>query len=94
MPISHIVSKGYSDSYWYNFMCIFTYKYVIGAGQEVVVYETPEPTAGIQRMVFVLYRQTGWATVFPLHLRHNFNCRSYACQYHLETGTDEDFDQG
>ncbi|XP_078165946.1 protein VERNALIZATION 3-like [Carex rostrata] len=56
----------------------------VSLGQEVVVYEKPQPTAGIHRMVFVLYRQTGRATVLPPDLRHNFNCRNFARQYHLE----------
>ncbi|KAF3335090.1 hypothetical protein FCM35_KLT21694 [Carex littledalei] len=53
-------------------------------GQEVIFYERPEPRVGIHRMVFVLYRQLGRATVFPPDMRHNFNCRSFARQYHLE----------
>ncbi|TVU09098.1 hypothetical protein EJB05_42538, partial [Eragrostis curvula] len=52
-------------------------------GQDLMFYERPEPRSGIHRMVFVLFRQLGRWTVFVPELRHNFNCRSFAQQYHL-----------
>lgn len=55
------------------------------AGQELVVYERPEPRIGIHRMVFVLFQQLGKGTVFAPEVRHNFNCRSFAHQYNLDT---------
>ncbi|TVU20579.1 hypothetical protein EJB05_36793, partial [Eragrostis curvula] len=51
--------------------------------QELVFYERPEPRSGIHRMVFVLFRQLGRGTVFAPEMRHNFNCRNFARQYHL-----------
>ncbi|XP_006655491.1 protein RICE FLOWERING LOCUS T 1-like [Oryza brachyantha] len=57
----------------------------INFGRELILYENPEPRSGIHRMVFVLFRQLGRGTVFAPHTRHNFNCRSFACQYHLNT---------
>ncbi|KAJ1700171.1 hypothetical protein LUZ63_008683 [Rhynchospora breviuscula] len=56
----------------------------VSFGREVVLYERPEPRSGIHRMVFVLYRQLGRATVFHPEIRNNFNCRSFAHQYHLD----------
>ncbi|KAM3316943.1 hypothetical protein ACQJBY_034855 [Aegilops geniculata] len=52
-------------------------------GQELVVYERPEPRSGIHRMVFVLFQQLGRGAVFAPHMRHNFSSRSLARQYHL-----------
>ncbi|KAL6610507.1 hypothetical protein ACP70R_035681 [Stipagrostis hirtigluma subsp. patula] len=52
-------------------------------GQELIFYEKPEPRSGIHRMVFVLFRQLGRGTVFAPEMRHNFNCKSFARQYHL-----------
>ncbi|KAJ4821195.1 Phosphatidylethanolamine-binding protein 1 [Rhynchospora pubera] len=56
----------------------------VSFGREAYFYERPEPRSGIHRMVFVLYRQLGRATVFPPDTRLNFNCRSFARQYHLD----------
>ncbi|KAJ4752841.1 Phosphatidylethanolamine-binding protein 1 [Rhynchospora pubera] len=56
----------------------------VSFGREVKLYESPEPRSGIHRMVFVLYRQLGRATVFPPEIRNNFNCRRFAHQYHLD----------
>ncbi|KAJ1688034.1 hypothetical protein LUZ63_019424 [Rhynchospora breviuscula] len=50
----------------------------------MVIYERPEPRSGIHRMVFVLLRQFGQRTVIdPPDMRHNFSCRNFALQYHL-----------
>ncbi|KAG2626353.1 protein HEADING DATE 3A-like [Panicum virgatum] len=55
----------------------------VSFGKELVFYERPEPRSGIHRMVFGLFRQLGRDTVFAPEMRHNFNCRSFARQYHL-----------
>ncbi|KAL5202321.1 hypothetical protein ABZP36_013273 [Zizania latifolia] len=55
----------------------------ISFGQELILYEKPEPRSGIHRMVFVLFRQLGRGTVFAPDMRHNFDCRSFARQHHL-----------
>ncbi|QCE12130.1 Protein FLOWERING LOCUS T [Vigna unguiculata] len=47
-------------------------------GREVVVYESPQPSAGIHRLVFVLFQQLGRDTVISPQLRHNFNSRNFA----------------
>ncbi|XP_020106124.1 protein FLOWERING LOCUS T-like [Ananas comosus] len=52
-------------------------------GQELVFYEGPEPRSGIHRMVFVLFHQLGRGTVYAPEMRHNFSCRTFAGQYHL-----------
>nr|ABM26903.1 FT-like protein [Hordeum vulgare subsp. vulgare] len=57
----------------------------VSFGQELLVYERPEPRSGIHRMVFVLFQQLGRGTVFAPHMRHNFSSRNFACQYHLNT---------
>ncbi|XP_078150999.1 protein VERNALIZATION 3-like [Carex rostrata] len=56
----------------------------VSFGKEVIYYEKPEPRSGIHRMIFVLYCQLGCSTVFPPDMRHNFKCRSFARQYHLD----------
>nr|BAL42330.1 flowering locus T-like protein [Chrysanthemum x morifolium] len=44
-------------------------------GQEIVCYESPRPTIGIHRMVFVLFRQLGRKTVYAPAWRQNFNTK-------------------
>nr|WAU46433.1 FT-like protein [Vitis pseudoreticulata] len=52
-------------------------------GQEIVCYESPRPTAGIHRFVFVLFRQLGRQTVYAPGWRQNFNTRDFAELYNL-----------
>ncbi|KAK3229091.1 hypothetical protein Dsin_000972 [Dipteronia sinensis] len=52
-------------------------------GQEVICYESPRPSAGIHRFVFVLFRQLGRQTVYPPGWRQNFNTRDFAELYNL-----------
>ncbi|KAF8411063.1 hypothetical protein HHK36_003602 [Tetracentron sinense] len=52
-------------------------------GQEIVCYESPLPTMGIHRFVFVLFRQLGRDTVYAPGWRHNFNTRNFAQLYNL-----------
>ncbi|KAJ1404648.1 Phosphatidylethanolamine-binding protein, partial [Sesbania bispinosa] len=47
-------------------------------GREVVFYESPQPSAGIHRLVMVLFKQLGRDTVFAPEWRHNFNTRGFA----------------
>uniref|UniRef100_M8C4V9 Protein FLOWERING LOCUS T n=1 Tax=Aegilops tauschii TaxID=37682 RepID=M8C4V9_AEGTA len=55
----------------------------VNFGQELVIYERPEPRSGIHRMVFVLFQQLGRGTVFAPDMRQNFSSRNFARQYHL-----------
>ncbi|XP_015962885.1 protein FLOWERING LOCUS T-like [Arachis duranensis] len=52
-------------------------------GEEIVPYESPRPTAGIHRIVFVLFRQTGRQSVHGPGWRQNFNTRDFAEFYNL-----------
>ncbi|KAI5649062.1 hypothetical protein M9H77_35067 [Catharanthus roseus] len=52
-------------------------------GQEVVCYESPRPSMGIHRFVFVLFRQLGRQTVYAPGWRQNFNTRDFAELYNL-----------
>nr|AFB71091.1 flowering locus T 2 [Xanthium strumarium] len=52
-------------------------------GQELVCYESPRPSMGIHRMVFVLFRQLGRQTVYAPAWRQNFNTRDFAELYNL-----------
>ncbi|XP_019193339.1 PREDICTED: protein HEADING DATE 3A-like [Ipomoea nil] len=52
-------------------------------GNEVVCYESPRPSMGIHRFVFVLFRQLGRETVYPPGWRQNFNTRDFAELYNL-----------
>eukprot|EP01018_Ginkgo_biloba_P019628 Gb_17506 [translate_table: standard] len=47
-------------------------------GRELVSYESPTPTIGIHRFVFVLFRQIGRQTVDAPESRVNFNTRLFA----------------
>ncbi|GAB4835348.1 hypothetical protein Ancab_000259 [Ancistrocladus abbreviatus] len=52
-------------------------------GQEMVCYESPQPTMGIHRIVFVLFKQLGRQTVYAPGWRQNFNTREFAELYNL-----------
>ncbi|KAH9734103.1 ZCN15 [Citrus sinensis] len=52
-------------------------------GQEIVNYESPRPTMGIHRFVFVLFRQLGRQTVYAPGWRQNFSTRDFAELYNL-----------
>nr|AVO00709.1 FT1 [Artemisia annua] len=52
-------------------------------GHEIVCYESPRPTIGIHRMVFVLFRQLGRQTVYAPAWRQNFNTKNFAELYNL-----------
>ncbi|KAJ1258115.1 hypothetical protein BS78_10G049200 [Paspalum vaginatum] len=52
-------------------------------GQEVICYESPRPTMGIHRIVFVLFQQLGLQTVYAPGWRQNFSTRDFAELYHL-----------
>ncbi|XP_061369439.1 protein VERNALIZATION 3-like [Gastrolobium bilobum] len=47
-------------------------------GRELLFYESPQPSAGIHRLVLVLFKQLGRDTVFAPEWRHNFNTRNFA----------------
>lgn len=47
-------------------------------GRELVSYESPRPTIGIHRFIFVLFKQIGRQTVYPPSSRINFNTRNFA----------------
>ncbi|KAE8675569.1 Protein BROTHER of FT and TFL 1 [Hibiscus syriacus] len=44
----------------------------------VVAYETPKPTIGIHRYVFILFKQSGRQTVRPPSSRDYFNTRRFS----------------
>ncbi|XP_043725286.1 protein HEADING DATE 3A-like [Telopea speciosissima] len=52
-------------------------------GQEIVCYESPRPSIGIHRFVFVLFRQLGRQTVYAPGWRQNFYTRDFAELYNL-----------
>ncbi|KAL5699715.1 Protein VERNALIZATION 3 [Ranunculus cassubicifolius] len=52
-------------------------------GNEVVCYESPRPSVGIHRFVFVLFQQLGRQTVYAPGWRLNFNTRDFAELYNL-----------
>ncbi|XP_078446523.1 protein FLOWERING LOCUS T-like [Wolffia australiana] len=52
-------------------------------GTELICYESPTPTSGIHRLIFVLFQQLGRQTVFPPTFRHHFNTGDFARQYNL-----------
>ncbi|KAK4771059.1 hypothetical protein SAY87_031591 [Trapa incisa] len=52
-------------------------------GQEVVCYESPRPSMGIHRFVFVLFRQLGRQTVYAPSWRQMFSTRNFAETYNL-----------
>lgn len=56
---------------------------MIWTGHEVVPYESPRPSMGIHRIVFVVFRQLGRETVYAPGWRQNFNTKEFAELYNL-----------
>ncbi|GAA0185195.1 hypothetical protein Leryth_020805 [Lithospermum erythrorhizon] len=52
-------------------------------GHEIVCYESPRPSTGIHRFIFILFRQLGRQTVYAPGWRQNFNTRDFAEFYNL-----------
>ncbi|RRT81098.1 hypothetical protein GW17_00009981 [Ensete ventricosum] len=52
-------------------------------GNEIVSYESPRPTAGIHRFVFILFRQSVCQTMYAPGWRQNFNTRDFAAAFNL-----------
>ncbi|KAJ1691028.1 hypothetical protein LUZ63_015183 [Rhynchospora breviuscula] len=52
-------------------------------GREIICYESPRIPTGIHRMVFVLFKQLGRATVFAPVVRQHFSTRNFARQNNL-----------
>ncbi|XP_020088329.1 protein FLOWERING LOCUS T-like isoform X2 [Ananas comosus] len=52
-------------------------------GNEIVPYESPGPSAGIHRIVFVLFHQEVRQTIHPPGWRQNFNTRDFSAFYNL-----------
>ncbi|CAD5166989.1 protein FLOWERING LOCUS T-like [Musa acuminata AAA Group] len=52
-------------------------------GNEIVCYESPRPTAGIHRFVFVLFRQSVRQTIDAPGWRQNFNTKDFSALYNL-----------
>ncbi|KAH9734102.1 protein HEADING DATE 3A [Citrus sinensis] len=52
-------------------------------GKEIVSYESPRPTVGIHRFVFVLFRQHVKQNVCAPGWRQNFSCKDFAELYNL-----------
>ncbi|KAI4963455.1 hypothetical protein ZWY2020_059890 [Hordeum vulgare] len=55
----------------------------VGLGTEVVAYEKPQPTAGIHRLVFVVFRQAAREAIYAPGWRSNFVTRDLAECYSL-----------
>lgn len=53
------------------------------AMSEVVAYESPRPTAGIHRFVFIVFRQAVRQAIYAPGWRANFNTRDFAACYSL-----------
>ncbi|EES16923.1 hypothetical protein BDA96_08G088200 [Sorghum bicolor] len=52
-------------------------------GNEVVAYESPRPSAGIHRFVFIVFRQAIRQSIYAPGWRANFNTRDFAACYSL-----------
>nr|BCU04195.1 FTL2 protein [Lemna aequinoctialis] len=52
-------------------------------GKEIIGYEAPNPTVGIHRLVFVLFRQASRQPARPPAERGNFNTRAFAEEHCL-----------
>ncbi|KAL7089370.1 hypothetical protein ACP275_13G183500 [Erythranthe tilingii] len=54
-------------------------------GNEIMTYEDPQPTLGIHRLVFVLFKQKSRQIVVAPEQRQNFNIREFSQQYNLDS---------
>ncbi|XP_078174295.1 protein VERNALIZATION 3-like isoform X2 [Carex rostrata] len=70
--ISHLA---YMISLFFHFFSLL--------GHEVVSYESPRPSLGIHRFVFVLFQQQGSQTIYAPGWRQNFCTRDFAELYNL-----------
>ncbi|OEL26355.1 Protein TWIN SISTER of FT [Dichanthelium oligosanthes] len=52
-------------------------------GNEVVAYESPRPSAGIHRFVFIVFRQVVRQAIYAPGWRANFNTRDFGACYSL-----------
>ncbi|KAJ4721676.1 Flowering locus T-like protein [Melia azedarach] len=52
-------------------------------GHDIVPYESPRPTIGIHRFVFVLFQQARRQTVYAPTCRQNFKTKDFAQLYNL-----------
>ncbi|XP_051120058.1 protein HEADING DATE 3A-like [Andrographis paniculata] len=52
-------------------------------GHEIMCYESPRPSMGIHRFIFVLFQQLGRQTVYAPAWRQNFNTKNFAELYNL-----------
>jgi phosphatidylethanolamine-binding protein len=48
------------------------------AGREVISYESPKPSIGIHRFIFVLFKQKRRQNVIVTSFRDHFNTRQFA----------------
>ncbi|KAF8652906.1 hypothetical protein HU200_062331 [Digitaria exilis] len=71
--VSFVYAWTFSDKLYSNYI----------SGNEVVSYESPKPTAGIHRFVFVLFRQSVRQTIYAPGWRPNFNTRDFSALYNL-----------
>ncbi|RWW82359.1 hypothetical protein BHE74_00009190 [Ensete ventricosum] len=53
------------------------------SGNEIVIYESPRPQAGIHRIALVLFRQQVQQTVHAPGWRQNFSTRDFAAFHNL-----------
>jgi hypothetical protein len=63
--------------------CCASYHIIGRPGHEVVAYESPRPTAGIHRFVFIVFRQVVRQAIDAPGWRANFNTRDFAACYSL-----------
>nr|UUW44839.1 flowering locus T/terminal flower 1_2 [Equisetum bogotense] len=53
------------------------------SGQEILAYDPPQPTIGIHRYAFILYKQVAPMAMIPPVNRNNFKTRDFAVYYSL-----------
>jgi hypothetical protein len=64
----------------YVLLLLLMFKYTVFeliVGQEIVSYENPRPTAGIHRVIFVLFKQPCRHTILAPRSRQNFKLDTY-----------------
>ncbi|XP_078446511.1 protein FLOWERING LOCUS T-like [Wolffia australiana] len=52
-------------------------------GKELLSYQSPTPSSGIHRVIFVLFQQPRREMIFPPTFRQQFNTGDFAQQYNL-----------
>ncbi|KAL7139340.1 hypothetical protein ABFS83_09G044100 [Erythranthe nasuta] len=77
---SNPIHKG---AFWFALLALMGS--IVPDRNEIMTYEDPQPTLGIHRLVFVLFKQQCRQIVVAPEQRQNFNIREFSQQYNIDS---------